>query len=318
MELKNYIYVSENKIDIFYPQVRDMLSDAKATVGINIGFFKAEYQKEMKESDKIVKLNKIINYLESTTSVGTIGSPSQFFRGEATVKILLNRNRVFMFGTSDDGVSLGLCCSLKNMIGSDFENIEEDRDRYHSSASFAYFENSFQNSSTLGFAWALNNVWKKEISFANSQFDFNKEREAALTKFKLTEEQVRIINEKPFFNKILEKYATRNEGLKIRPMDFQRPVRYFINLIIGKELAAAKYEAIVTRRRALVLKNEIHKLEKGNQELLDFVKRTKDTITARSHRISFLAVTMLNGTSNGSKVVLGSPLYVCESNQSHN
>jgi len=324
---KNFIYLSENKINLIYPQIVDAFSNARITTEINLGAFKTEIQKELKEDSSVQKLSKIISYLEKKKSIGTIEETNQYFKGKIKARILVTGFHVLISGIYTDQKNnvktIGLCCSLKNMIGYSFDEtrIKDSRFFKRNFGEFEYFE---RNSNSLQFAQALDRIWRKQDEFEYVEYDTNKLREQKISKIQstfqtsLSDSQLKAINEKPRFNKTLEKYARRRLDFYFLP-SLERPKRFFIRLLIGRRLEAEKFEALVSKQKIKPLAEEMKRLEKeldnwesDDQKLLDTIKRVSRNIDARLINIEFVALTMLKGTSIDEEVILGSPLYISE------
>ena len=137
--MKHYLYVSETKIDILYPQIlKTILDNIDDESNINAGF--SSTLTANPDSGKTIydKLDLVSSYLEKEGAVGTVDSPNQYFKGMLPMRWgPYGRDEkpqlVYFGGITDAGTVLGLGGSIHHVLGT-----ERGSSRAHShSLSFA-------------------------------------------------------------------------------------------------------------------------------------------------------------------------------------
>jgi uncharacterized protein DUF7019 len=88
--MKYYIYISNSKLDMMYPQVPKQLADQVATeLGVNTGLLKASVKPREVTETSISKLQVVTQYLLSSGAVGDVRSPRAYFKGTLPMKTTL-------------------------------------------------------------------------------------------------------------------------------------------------------------------------------------------------------------------------------------
>ena len=88
--MKYYIYISNSKLDMMYPQVPKQLADQVATeLGVNTGLLKASVKPREVTETSISKLQVVTQYLLSSGAVGDVRSPRAYVKGTLPMKTTL-------------------------------------------------------------------------------------------------------------------------------------------------------------------------------------------------------------------------------------
>ena len=121
--MKHYLYVSETKIDILYPQiVKTILDNIDDESNINAGFSSTLTANPDNEKTIYDKLDLVSSFLENEGTIGTVDSPKQYF------KVILpmrwgsygwdeKSQLVYFGGITDAGTVLGLGGSMDDVLG---------------------------------------------------------------------------------------------------------------------------------------------------------------------------------------------------------
>jgi hypothetical protein len=92
-KMKYYIYISNSKLDMMFPQVPKQLADQVATeLGVNTGLLKASVKPREVTETSISKLQVVTQYLLSSGAVGDVRSPRAYFKGTLPMKTTLISN----------------------------------------------------------------------------------------------------------------------------------------------------------------------------------------------------------------------------------
>ena len=107
--VKYYIYVSDSKIDMLYPQIVNLaLKDSQSN-----------------QKTRYDKLNVIIKHIEKQYGVGTVDSPKEYFKGVLPMRWGPygfvppgeSNNFIYFGGKTTSGTILGLGGSIHHLIG---------------------------------------------------------------------------------------------------------------------------------------------------------------------------------------------------------
>jgi hypothetical protein len=91
--MKYYIYISNSKLDMMFPQVPKQLADQVATeLGVNTGLLKASVKPREVTETSISKLQVVTQYLLSSGAVGDVRSPGAYFKGTLPMQTTLISN----------------------------------------------------------------------------------------------------------------------------------------------------------------------------------------------------------------------------------
>ena len=116
--MKYFIYISGAKVEMLFEQIpSNRLKKITTNLGINLGFFKAEFQSETNAVTLAKKIQIIEEYL--TNKTGTIDYPEDYVCDEAYVKWgpydEFDELIYFTGATSSTGFALG--GSMRNCVG---------------------------------------------------------------------------------------------------------------------------------------------------------------------------------------------------------
>jgi hypothetical protein len=130
--LKYYVYISDAKVDMLYPQIpKGRLRRLASELSINLKLLAAEISTTVKndqsQETRYSKLRLIVKYIEKEAHVGTVDHPGTYFKGTLFMHWgrLENSDTVYFTGTSVDlsnprspfSTTLGLGGSLRHVIG---------------------------------------------------------------------------------------------------------------------------------------------------------------------------------------------------------
>jgi hypothetical protein len=119
MQVKNYVYISDTKIDMFYDQIAS--SDVEKTgaeYGLDVKILKWVGKRETeKVITRMTKLERVVEFIQRSSKVGTVDAPSTYFAGALNMKwgSLFGDMALFVGETSQTGIVLG--GSVKHIIG---------------------------------------------------------------------------------------------------------------------------------------------------------------------------------------------------------
>jgi len=120
--LKTYVYISDSKVDMLYPQIpQKRLSKIATELKINLGILSLKFGHQPTEKNRQDKLNLIIRYLKEEGAVGTVDSTKEYFEGvlpmRGTPWPYIEKGMVYFGGTTKSGTVLGLGGSIHHCIG---------------------------------------------------------------------------------------------------------------------------------------------------------------------------------------------------------
>ena len=119
MTVKNYVYVSDTKIDLFYDQIAS--ADAVKTgeeFGLDVKFFKWMNKRETeKVVNRMTKLERVLEFIQSSKKIGTVDAPSTYVTGTLDMRwgSLFGDMALFVGETRQTGIALA--GSVKHIIG---------------------------------------------------------------------------------------------------------------------------------------------------------------------------------------------------------
>ena len=120
--MKRYLYVSETKIDMLYPQIlKTILDNIDDESNINAGFSNTLTANPDSGKTLYDKLDLISSYLEKEGSIGTVDSPKQYFKGILPMRWGSygwdeKSQLVYFGGITDAGTVLGLGGSMDDVL----------------------------------------------------------------------------------------------------------------------------------------------------------------------------------------------------------
>jgi hypothetical protein len=310
MHLRNYVYMSKAKLDIYYPQIATGIkAETSAKTSVNLGVVKAEVGGKLTaaaESDHN-RLEATIKYLQSEQQIGTPLEPKTFFAATMSARSLIHGNMVFFGGSvpnaSTKACIVGLTCSLKHMIGYGYDKLNNYSEMGIGPTQSEHF---VATSSSLGFARTLRTVWAKEEGFELVAFDPDEELRRRRERYELTAEERSLVERSGFLNGAIETLHPSN-FVSLREMFIAPIFDPVLRVWFGKEVYKEKTDALEKLRRFREL--DVQKqLSAEEAELLDAVRAATRNIDAPPQKYEFVALTLLSGTVRDEEVVLGSPL----------
>jgi len=117
--MKFYTYISDTKVDMLYAQIPISVRNKVATeLKIDLQVLSTTFKQDSAETTRFSKLKVVTEYVEKHEKVGTIDSPSFFFRGVLPMRWgkLFDTDAVYFGGITKKTV-LGLSGSGKHVIG---------------------------------------------------------------------------------------------------------------------------------------------------------------------------------------------------------
>jgi uncharacterized protein DUF7019 len=119
MQVKNYVYISDVKIDMFYDQIAS--SDVEKTgaeYGLDVKILKWVGKRETeKVITRMTKLERVVEFIRRSRKIGTVDAPLTYFAGALNMRwgSLFGDMALFVGETSRTGIALG--GSVKHIIG---------------------------------------------------------------------------------------------------------------------------------------------------------------------------------------------------------
>ena len=121
--MKHYLYISETKINLLYPQIlKTILDNIDDESNINAGFSSTLTANPDSGKTLYDKLDLVSSYLEKEGSIGTVDSPKQYFKGILPMRWgSYGRDEksqlVYFGGITDARTVLGLGGSINHVLG---------------------------------------------------------------------------------------------------------------------------------------------------------------------------------------------------------
>src|SRR5713226_1064025 len=86
--MKYYIYVSDAKIDMLFPQVpHDIKKRVAVEWRIDVKVLGASRRSESESEDnRIARLNSVVSFLRSRSDLGTVDAPAEYIEGKLPMK----------------------------------------------------------------------------------------------------------------------------------------------------------------------------------------------------------------------------------------
>lgn len=279
MCVKYYVYVSDAKVDMVYPQIPPtVLGRISAELKIDLGYLSASVQPKDREVTRYSKLKVVANYIEGHSDVGTVHEPREYFKGTLDARSLAYSYMAFFGGrlsassSAAEETIVGLCGNVRHLIGSDRYCAERD---VKGLAKTHHYQIS---SSNAMFAHVLHDVADAELTLSPGKVELRRiSRETENRNVIETErkELASLIAEGGFDGLSPERRERVDALLKSAFPFFRTPSE-----------------------------DDMH------QSLLDGVRRATGCIRAPVQRYEFLARTLLRGEIGGDTVLLGTPFYV--------
>ena len=122
--MKYYIYISDAKIDMLFPQVPHEIKKKTASeFKLDIKLFSASRKTEVEtEENRIARLEAVVDFIQEYGNVGTVDDPEEYVEGNlpmrwANYSDMFEETPVVYFGAETERTILGLGGSMKHLIG---------------------------------------------------------------------------------------------------------------------------------------------------------------------------------------------------------
>ena len=344
MKFRDYVYVSDRKINQMYSQMTSgRMGDVEVKGEATIGVAKAGITvKSRGTPDSIQKLRQVIDRLRSNGLIGTITSQSEYFEGQIRAHCLLLGAKVFFLGhepisgsvaSSDPwkpasaAAFVGLSCSLEHMIGGGYDGTE-DLHLLSEPRGRAKGYGVKWTSSNVGFAGAL----LASDNIENRQAKLDELRRDWQEKFALSDSNLAALCRYEFLNSVIEVLHDDMFSFEIKifrddwppqepkPHLTSRKLYRPLTWLLGQELYKSKIDAL-NKRKQLAKAVARTGIDPFRIEVLREIRRyASDRRPPVSTRYSpefmieqtydIVAVRLLDGEIDGDRVILGSPLFI--------
>src|SRR6266516_4215438 len=123
--MKYYIYISDAKVDMLYPQIpKPILKRIASSLNIDLKLFGAELnigaKSNLSDETRYAKVKIVSEYIEKNLDVGSIEAPSTYFKGILPMRYTIfagSKTRVVYFGGTTTHRIVGLGGSPEHLIG---------------------------------------------------------------------------------------------------------------------------------------------------------------------------------------------------------
>jgi len=119
MQVKNYVYISDTKINMFYDQIASSdVEKVGAEYGLDVKILKWVGKREIeKVVTQMQKLERVVEFINHSKKIGTVDEPATYFSGTLDMRwgSLHGEMALFVGKTPQTGVVLG--GSVKHIIG---------------------------------------------------------------------------------------------------------------------------------------------------------------------------------------------------------
>ena len=131
--MKYYIYISDTKVDMLYPQIpKPLLKKIASSLNIDLKFLGAELSVGAKgnpsDETRYAKVQIVSEYIEKHLDVGSVDAPSTYFKGTLAMKYKFlestyKKTGAVFFGGTTESKFIGLGGSMHHLIGSNPESL---------------------------------------------------------------------------------------------------------------------------------------------------------------------------------------------------
>jgi len=120
--MKYYVYISDTKVDMLYPQIpKPLLKRIASNLSIDLKLLGAEVSVGAKSSQaeetRYSKVRIVSEYIEKHLDVGTVDAPSTYFKGRLSMRQGTFKDQAVFFSGETAKTVLGLSGSMKHVIG---------------------------------------------------------------------------------------------------------------------------------------------------------------------------------------------------------
>jgi hypothetical protein len=329
MTLRQYVYISGTKLDQLHPQIPPgfMSANIKGSGELSLGVMKVKLESEAAgdSATDIARLRDVVKYIAGKGELGEPGSEFPFFSGKVYAHCLELGGQIFLFGTdraSTDDILLGFSCSAKHMVGGGYESNSYEAPGTEVGKVRARHINV--TSSNAQFASALASLDISEERVAELQQRHHQLRSDWLTKFRPTKEELAAIAQRRFVNaginflhynpmSQIEFSLFGNEWPPDEPKPplkttkLYKPIAWLLGDALYRQKLGALNKLLMYRKA-----DEQTAVLPMTQEILRTIKSQASSTEGSAQTYEYVAMRVLDGVVDGSRVVLGSPLYLCQ------
>lgn len=118
--MKYYVYISDAKVDMLYPQVPHSIKKKVATeFGVDLRILKASRKAETEsEENRITRLETILSFIHEYGRVGSIDNPDEYIEDVLSMSFVdfTKLGAIYLSGETKE-TALGLAGSARHLIG---------------------------------------------------------------------------------------------------------------------------------------------------------------------------------------------------------
>ncbi len=116
--MKYYIYISDTKLDMLYPQVPHEIKKKVATeFGIDFKLLKATRKAEVEsEENRITKLEAVLAFIREYGNLGSVEEPNDYFEDTLPMRFQIIDEMMYLSGRTEQTI-LGLGGSAQHLLG---------------------------------------------------------------------------------------------------------------------------------------------------------------------------------------------------------
>ena len=120
--MKYYIYISDAKVDLLFPQVpRDIRKRVALEFKMDLKLLSALRETETGGGDnRIARLEAVLRFIRERGNIGTVDRPDEYFEGSLPMKwsdCFVDRTFLAYFGAETKQTIVGLGASVRHLIG---------------------------------------------------------------------------------------------------------------------------------------------------------------------------------------------------------
>jgi hypothetical protein len=341
MPFTQYVYISDAKIDTFYPQLGSDLPEGSAVkAGVNVGIFKLEVERHGVDPSQLAKLARIIKHVHRSGELGSIEAPKRFFKGsfDAICVSIKDWDQVFLGGMCEiagQRIYVGLTGSREHMIGPSarIQSLGDYDLRYrlkiemeppggkHPERLDLIEERTNRVAADIAdsgmscwpeFSYPLARIWLKHNDFVAAEYQYERERELRVRELQPTDTDRDVISSWQVFNPLVRFMLRSPPGSSSALI--RRVMKSLLSRLMGESLLQKKSEVIPKLDLLAKLRDTSVEqvLQYEDRALLHTIRGIIKAETATRRRYEFVAMNLIQGEILGDRVLLGSPLYVAE------
>jgi|SRR5271157_940478 len=125
--MKYYIYISDTKVDMLFPQVpHDVKKKVSTELGFDLKVLSAKRKVESEsDENRILRLETVVEFIRKYGKIGSVDEPGEYVEGTQPLRMLYptynDKYAAVYFAGHTDRTAFGLGGSLKHMIGAGFD-----------------------------------------------------------------------------------------------------------------------------------------------------------------------------------------------------